>query len=722
MLNFLYEIKKIFVFQKGVWFVALFVLLKILSMTMTQDEVNTTIEENKEQYFFYLRQVSGPLTEETETFLSSESKKIAFAKKSLEKIYTDYYYGIITETELSIKAGEFEAQIENENGFQLIYDQYLYVRDNPSNRYFAYTNGWNSILAHERLDMFEFFLLLLLVTPIFCHEYESKMDTILLSSKKGRVNLAVKKILLAGCIAALLSLLFVLLEYTFFQFKYGLPDSSYPIQSMEYFHSATKVASFLEMLTHVSICKIFGYICFSVIVMVVSVYTKKAILALFVSTTLILLPYLGFTVQSVKYLLPIPLGFMVGNGYFRGDEMVEIVDMIEPQTVFKAISNTEAVIISVILSGITLALIFLTIKKYVIFKFITRCFVSLKHGIPFLLFVLLVALSGCGHNESADMSQMSFNMLPNRFVVENQDCIFYLGAGGSLNVTAENKLSGQRQDAIKNPFSFLFDIGKSLYVYRNNLYYIRNEFGTTKVDPSLQKFSISEIDWATQEEKTIFEMDTQSNKDMFLGIVSTVNSDLRFYSSIEYFFLDDENIYLVGTGESTNNEVRRISRQTGEIKTIIDSKMIRQLAYDGKNVYYVDLKFQIIKYDVATEQATVIPNIVTRFMILSNDRLYFINPRDGNTVYAFDTTDFSLQKITEQPAYSFHCDEEYIYYANTDDNNYIYRTDLDGKNNQKIAEVISYNIVALQKELYVLSDSGAFIVDGETFAVSALEQ
>lgn len=377
MRDFLFEIKKVLIYQKGAWFILLFILLKILSLAVLDNGADLEVEAYKEDYLHYLERVKGTLTEETQSFLREQSEKIASAKVKLENLYMDYYNGVrynqvMTEEELDSLSKPFEEQIEKEKGFQLIYDQYLYIRENPDNRYFLYTNGWNALLAHERLDLPMFFLLLLLITPIFCHEYESKMDIILLSSKKGRVTLVLKKILLAFVMVTLLSLLFSLIEYIYFYFQYGLSDGYYPIQSLEYFHSSLKNVSLFEAFIRVSIYKIFGCLCFSVLIMFVSVYTKKTILTLFISTAAILLPYFGLTSRWIQYLLLLPLGFMLGNGFFRGDEMTDNAYAIEPKVVFRAATDSEFTIIAVLLFLIAFTMMLLMIKEYINFQSIRR--------------------------------------------------------------------------------------------------------------------------------------------------------------------------------------------------------------------------------------------------------------------------------------------------------------------------------------------------------------
>lgn len=341
-----------------------------------------------------------------------------------------------------------------------------------------------------------------------------------------------------------------------------------------------------------------------------------------------------------------------------------------------------------------------------------------------LLFTIAIAilLSGCSKEDETNENFSIFNMHINRMASENQDVVFYIPLQRGGQIIAQSKENGDRQNAIKNPFGGLFDIGTAFYVYDNNLYYIKQEQTYSQAGTSPDRTSIIEIDWDTYDEKNIYEADTRWNKDSFLGILS-IPMDRASYSSTRSFFLDDEYIYLV---ESTiaGYEIKQVNRQIGKSETIIDSLSgLNQLAFDGKHIYYINSKFQVIRFDVETRESIVIPDVMTRYMILTDDQLLFLNPQDNSRIYAMDLDSFNQQKITVDAAYAFHYDDQHIYYANEDDHKHLYRIDFEGRNNQKVGEVVSYSIVVFQNhtELHVLSDAGTYVVDKETFEVNLLE-
>lgn len=176
---------------------------------------NQDIEMNSGPYSYYLDQVNGPYSEDTERFFANESKTISDANIVLRKAYDNWYDGKISEQEFEALSGPLDKIVQNERGFKLIYDQFAYIREHPDNRYFLYTNGWNGLLANDSLDFLFLALLLVIVTPIFCYEFDSKMDPIILTVHKGTKTQAICKVGLVSVTVIILCLLMSGLRYWF---------------------------------------------------------------------------------------------------------------------------------------------------------------------------------------------------------------------------------------------------------------------------------------------------------------------------------------------------------------------------------------------------------------------------------------------------------------------------------------------------------------------------
>ena len=129
------------------------------------------MEQYKNEYEWYLEKVNGYCTEESSLYLEQEAERIAKAKERQNSILENYYDGKISESEYKKESQEMEKILERQNGFEVIYQQYLYICENAGNRCFLQTNGWTGLLGKGTLNFILFLGILLIVTPVFCSEY-----------------------------------------------------------------------------------------------------------------------------------------------------------------------------------------------------------------------------------------------------------------------------------------------------------------------------------------------------------------------------------------------------------------------------------------------------------------------------------------------------------------------------------------------------------------------
>lgn len=673
-----YEMKKMFLLQKGLLFIGLFIVLSLASMMVLDKPANSDIEMNASSYSFYLNQVQGPYSEKTERFFASEAAKISDAKVALQKASDDYYDGNIGEKDYLAVSGPLESILENEKGFQLIYDQYTYIRENPDNRYFLQTNGWNGLLANDSLDFLWLLLVLLLVAPVFCFEFESKMDALLLTVKKGTRHHAVCKISLVLLTVAVLCLLTAGLQYGFYQFKYGLDNGNYPLQSLSYFGMSTKETTLFSAFLWITAGKLFGSLCFAILILFASVCLKKYAVTLFSCTAVILIPYYGLHLESSKYFLPGPLGFMVSTGFLRGNEYKRNPFKEQMDVVFREISLTAWSIVFAVTLCLSIAMLAVILIRRTNVWSMKR---KLGRRVPRLLLILCIAvsvLSGCtssGNTETSDIynysSRQSFENERYRFYVDETDL-------DNIRIVFEDKKNGEKGNFIRNPMPALTRVEDKIYGNGTHVYYLKYDSDKSGFIENVTRFSVIEVDTTTFQEQIVFEKKLSTDKSIILGLVKADNQDAGFFMAISSFFLDEHSLYFIG-----QNEIRRVDRLTGKMRVILRLPASTNVAFDGRMIYYVNQKSQVVKYDTKTDTETVIPDLVTRYFVLTDTELLFLNRKDRQKIYALDLRNSTLRKITDKSVLAFHCDEKYIFYEDRADLKK-YRMDRDGNNDMLV--------------------------------------
>lgn len=657
MQTLLYEVKKMYIFQKGLIFIVLFIVMHFFVLLEVDKPVSSNVEDNITQYSFYLEKVKGHLSSQTEQFLQEESHKINEAKVEIDKLYDSYYDGDITESAFTHERSKLEEVIKNQAGFDAIFEQYIYVREKPDERYFLYTSGWNALLGSENLDYFAIILILLLVSPIFCQEYENSMDSLTLTMKKGGRSQAVCKIFLVFTSIIIICIISFAFTYLFYDIKYGLQNGNYPLQSLSFFSTSTKKLTLLNTYLYLCLFKLFGYISFSVLIMFLSVCMKKYALTLFTSVALIFLPYIGLDNSAIKYVCTGPLGFMLATGFFRGDQYKTDVFTAEIKMTFQEIS------VKYLLFSFFILLFFVIFMIYLVIKLRSnelqrpkRKNIPEKLILSSFLFLITIGITGCTHQTHYDTYNYSSHMS-----FQNDQYQFYVNESDSDNTRLVYKdlRTGEIHDLVKTPMQSSIKMERTLYGNGSYIYYIKYHINKSELKNYVDRVSVIEIDTKNFNEKVIFERNTNLEKKLLMGTIRLNNKDAAL-QNIGSFFIDKNNIYFI------SSDVRQVNRVTGKTKTL-DIPTNANIAYNGKRIYYIGDRYQLSYYDTEDGTKGIVPEIITTKFFLDNAKVLFLNRLDHKNLYILNLQNNSVKKVLDKSVLDFRSDGNFIYYQDISD-------------------------------------------------------
>lgn len=661
-----YEARKMLIHQKGLLLVLLYFLFSFGGLLVFHTSANPDIEQNRVAYDFYLHQVEGPCTVKTEKFLTDEAVRITDAQSGLQKAYNDYYDGKITKQNFDSQIKTQKAILQYKNGFDIIYDQYTQIKGNTGNRYFLYTNGWNGLLSNDNLDLLFVILLLLLITPVFCHEYECQMNFLILTERKGGRYHALCKIMLVLLLVTFFSIVSSGMQYAFYQIRYGLPDGNYPLQSLPYFETSSQKITLFEAFLFVSAGRLFGSLCFAALILFVSVCVQRYALTLLPCSAVILLPYLGFHLQSSKYFLPGPLGFMISTGFLRGNEYQVEASTQEKLIIFQEIpaaTRTYLLLITLCIAAAMTAVVFLRNTNA---WCVRRHSWKIRQPLCLLMLLCFLALPGCTA-ENKEETSAPYNMeLADSF--ENQSYRFYAKSSnpGDKQIVFENKKTGKVQSLVRDPMQSLMKVPACIYGDGYDVYYLKYSLDKSKGGfrgSSYNSFSVIQVDTHDFTEKIIYEKNLNKDHDSFLGFGSLNDPEANFFMpSVEAFFVDSHNIYFVN-----ENQIRKVNRLTGQMSVVVDSPVLKTVAFDGKIIYYMNDESQIIRFDPSTNMKSAIPDVATSSFILIKNRIIYINRNDSDRLYAISLANNAKRKIVNDRVLSFTVDGNNIVYTNQHD-------------------------------------------------------
>ncbi len=324
---FLYEWKKLLLRRGGIWLLLLFFVGEIAISVLFRQPYDRVLEQNREVYDRYLSSVNGPLTQEKQDYLEAEMDRLNDVHVQLNQLNSDYYQGKIPQDEYRTQLEELTQQDADYTGFAKLYNQYIYVREVPERRYFLYTGGWERLMTDWEPDYLLLLVLVLLMTPVFCEEYESRMDQILLTQKRSAGAQVLWKAAAVGSLTVLLTAAAQLCRVVTYA-TYGLPNGSYPLESLVSFGGSVKGLSILQGFFLQFALKELGYLYCSLTILVLSVLLRKFALTLMAGLIALPLPFLTLRDTFVLVPIPGPWALTVGTVYLApSQELIGFTEM-----------------------------------------------------------------------------------------------------------------------------------------------------------------------------------------------------------------------------------------------------------------------------------------------------------------------------------------------------------------------------------------------------------
>lgn len=314
------ELQKVLFKRKGTLVIAIYAVISILILLTTSSGINFSIEQNQDVYNAYMSRLQGPISPEKERFLLNEKTKFETADAQNNKALEDYLSGRIDELEFIETTNQNNKILKSKTVFNIIWEQYQYVDKHPDERYFIPVNGISAFVSlyKDRLDLVYYLLLLILITPIFCEEYESGIYPLLMSCKKGRYGLAKAKMYTAFSATGISFLVSSSIKWLCCFGRYPPCPLSYPIQSLDVFEASPFQSSFMSLILFAFSIELIGSILFACMITLVSNLCKQTLPALFVSFSTILIPSILFHNTPLKILIPSPAAFTQPLELFTG--------------------------------------------------------------------------------------------------------------------------------------------------------------------------------------------------------------------------------------------------------------------------------------------------------------------------------------------------------------------------------------------------------------------
>lgn len=671
-----YEFKKMFRYRKGIVCLLLFILLKVVLLYFFDNPANLPMEENKQEYSWYLSQITGNLTDETRDFIEKEAAEMSDAAGTVQTTYEKYYDGQISEAELKKKVSPLMEKLKRRAGFDVVYQQYLFVRENPGNRYFLYTNGWDALLSHDSPDYLLILVLFLLLAPVYCEEGKCQMDILTATMKKGGTYLSRHKIIISGLITLFLCVSSIAVEILFCSIRYGLPHGAFPLQSLPLFGTSTKAVSLLQVLLLTIGLKTLGYFCLAVMVLFGTAFFRKYAVTLLVCSALTFLPIFGFS-SAVRYMLPGPVALITASGFLIGDQTSVSSVTDEMVTTFQEIPGWVLGFVVASTMILCFALLMAIQKKFQL-KWRRSPTVCYTMAVSSVVVSLLAGclLTGCAYSKT--YNRTVYNMADARYY-ETEQYLIYVDYNEYLDgiLTVENKETGERTPLVRDVLQSSYQVMDCIYGHGNYVYYIK--MTADKSEMILYEmydcFLVQEVDLTDFSERTVFRVDLKE-KNLLGSAFSAEKEDVSFFVSFfmgsQGFFVDEQYIYFISPAD-----ICRMDRVTGKKETLIETLQITDVAYDGVYIYYLNEKSELVQYSIAEKVEYVVPDVVAKRFYLYGDSLYFLNREKQGGICKMDMATYHISRLSDKTATWLVGDDTWLFFGNLITGE-VFRIDADG--------------------------------------------
>ena len=652
------EWKKVFVYQYGAIVFLLFLIGKTVLAALNSAGTIDPVYER------YIRQVSGQLTEQTAEFFETTADAIASARLQLDTLKKQYYSGELELSEYQEQAKEFELLLTEEDGFQETFNQYLYVREKPEERYFISETGWKHLLGNRQPDYLEIAVLLILILPMYCAEYRVGMDQLLLVSKKGGMHLALIKGLTAAGIAVLAAVLGSIVEYLTISVCYGLPNGSFPLQSLELFSGVEKRMSLQQAFFSVMAMRMIAAVMSTQILLLIAILLQKMAVSILSGIAVLAMPF--FIVKDPGKFARVvgPWSGLVGTVLLRGTEYETNPYSGEVTLVFRELSKREwlfcvAMIfaVTVVISGVICIYGKNNWVKPQKIKWKKRQFL-------FLISVVAVGLlTGCGKKSFSQSKQEYFNSCNARFTQTDQDLYYVVDTeNGSELLIGEDRASKARWMVANGPelfFGDLWDQSKLSGLVKNSGYLCKS---ADDLYYGVQKGTVQF--WNGSKTPNKWQIVKQNLKNEETTVVFEAREDQLFAQGYESkvdiamnpIFYAQGNLYMVA-----NQSVIWL-KENGSLKTMIELEGYSNVACDGSYLYYLDGLGMLKRYNLMKKTEETIEEVIAGYWLLEEDGISFSNKRDHNTLWRWNPQTRNCEKLGDVPVESFDWDEQYLCY------------------------------------------------------------
>lgn len=604
-----YELYKLFVKRRAWLLILIFMALRLITVFLQPNYVRDyKMEMYRDSYMKHMEVLEGKLNDEKTSYIAEQNRKINELLKQDTSV-EEYVSGAISEEEFNERYRLRNTGYRQQEEFAVINERYQNLLEDPERVYFIYSNGWTGLIGNENLDFVLLILLMLLIVPMICNEFVTDMYPILRTTPNGGARLFVSKFAVGMITAVLSAVLLYAVEVIFFAAVFGLPSGTFPLQSLAPFANSPYQISIYgaAALTLANHC--FGAMFMTALLMCLSALFRRSLSAIFIGTTVVLLPFILFSQSVMKYVFPTPLGFLLSCGFLKG---------YFPVTPFSSqyvtITPKQYIVTVCISIGLILTLLLIGIMAFGGKKIQKRN----KKLLACMLCITFVFLTGCGEKTTApDFSGFVYDKWSYQPVNEKFSVVRDGNNAACLSYADNDEFVPLIHDCFTNQINF--NLASMTFIDGETVYYL-NQY-------SYCHYEIIELDTRDFSERSVHEAEWSDNieeMDMLFGLGYYLPKKMQQDETVDSFFVHDNQLFI-----SKSKGIYWYDLNSDQQICIYDKKA-DNLAFTCGSVYYMDETLDVYRYDIQTKETSKLPIGKTEHFYAVENGLYCQDLLDGN--------------------------------------------------------------------------------------------
>lgn len=654
---FIAEERKIWRKAYGFWLVLAVLVLKIAYLEIEDRSGNRFILENRDAYMSIVSRYEGKITDSIAAQIDAENSEVSLAAANLRKLRSDFNAGTITIEEFSAEAARLEKYVYQKELYLYFFSQYLKAREDPGKRYILFKAGWDRFFSAERFDWFTAIATIVFAALVFGKEYEADMRRIQISTVKGNRDLTRAKFLTLFSSVFVLCAVNLFVEAAFFQVRYGLPNGSFPFQSLSIFQNSELRFSLVQAGCVLFLIRFAGFCILGTLVMTVTVAAQSAVPALIAGLGWVTLPYALPLDDSLKVLMPTPFSLIIGIPFLA----VSNTSAADPGFLSAGFVLTKGAIIGIAIFWVVISAGALTLIQRK-FCYAQQRSHKLNRVFASLIPILLLISSGCAASSPEKTDHpLVFNFGDDAYYSYADPYVISLFPA----FMSENLKSGVLDRVVRDPFldeEYIYKYYAGIFYQDDQLYYSV----TTDDYDEISVIDLKTWDWR----RIYYHAQPQA--------ISLLNDDLETHrwslgKRMLPFLIYGDSLFVY-----TNHELKKI-----DLKTSFETRLIRNILYpnsltfrNGK-FYYINEVNELRVFSLSDRSDLPLADVRAEFsLFIREDSLYFFDLDRAHALYSVNLETNQLKKILASGVGEFACDDRYIYFVNLNDDGKLYRADL----------------------------------------------